>query len=250
MKCLFLISAFICLFFSNTSLACSRFEFGVPISAQFTRADAVFVGKVVKVEFLNGNDDYPKHSKRVHFKVEQNFKGAESSTLNLVIYDWKAMCGLNIKAGQTWIIYAKYDEKDKTFVSNTGNKYNSEEYKEDLEILKTASEGKIDTSISGRLTSFPEYNEYKFEAVEITVEGNGIQKTTNTNADGTFNITSLPAGNYKVKMKLPYKAEITTNLSNVDFNNTEGKTTFLEYEVELKQGDCDYSFFGIFKYSK
>ncbi len=235
--------------FANFLFACSRFEFGVPICANFTRADAIFVGKAIKVEDLTGKDDYPDDWLRVQFKVQQNFKSADNPTFTLVINDWRSACGLEIKKGQTWIIYANYDDKNKTFESNIGSKYNPLEDKEDLEILKKASERKTDTTISGRLISYGTY-EYTYEAVEITVEGNGSRQITTTNADGTFNISSLTAGNYKIKMKFPFHASVSFIIPNLKYVSTEGIPTFFEYEVELKRGDCDYSFFKIFRYSK
>ena len=249
MKNLFWLSVLIFVFLINISFACTRFEFGVPIQAEFTRADAVFIGKVVKVEDLTGKDDYPDKWLKVQFKIQQNFKSAESPTFTLVTNDWRAACGLKIKTGQTWIIYAHYDDEDKIFRSNIGNKYNSLEDKEEVELLKLASERKTDTTISGRLISDGGYP-YKHEAVEITVEGNGNQQTTTTNADGTFSISSLTAGNYKVKMKFPFRAFLEHRVSDEKPVYTEGTPTLFEYEVKLKQGDYDYSFFEIFRYSK
>ncbi len=249
MKNLFWLSVLIFLVFINISFACTRFEFGVPIQAEFTRADAVFIGKAVKVEDLRGKDGNSNNWLKVQFKVKQNFKGAENPTFTIVTNDWRAACGLKIKKGQTWIIYAKYDE-DKIFRSIIGNEYNSSEDKEEVEILKLASERKTDTTISGRLTLFGGFP-YQHEAVEITVEGNGTQQTTTTKADGTFTISSLMAGNYKVKMKFPFHASILdARDSDEKPVYTEGTPTLFEYEVKLKQGDYDYSFFEIFRYSK
>ncbi len=250
MKNLFWLSVLIFAAFINISFACSRFEFGVPIQAEFTRADAVFIGKAVKVEDLTGKDDYPDNWLRVQFKIQQNFKDAENPTLTLITNDWRAACGLKIKKGETWIIYANYDNEDKTFSSNIGSKYNLIKDKEEVEILKTASERKTDTTISGRLISYGAY-EYKYEAVEITVEGNGNQQTTTTKSDGTFSVSSLTAGNYKVKMKFPFHASILDSRNSDEKPvYTEGTPTLFEYEVKLKQGDYDYSFFEIFRYSK
>ncbi|MCA1624826.1 MAG: carboxypeptidase-like regulatory domain-containing protein [Acidobacteria bacterium] len=235
--------------FTNVSFACSRFEFGVPICAQFTRADAVFIGKAIKIEDLTGKDDYPDNWLKVQFKVQQNFKGAKNSIFTLITNDWRAACGLKIKKGQTWIIYANYDDEDNTFVSNIGYKYNPKEDKEDLEILNAASERKTNTTISGRLISHGAY-EYKYEPVEITVEGNGSRQTTTTNVEGTFKVSPLTAGNYKVKMKFPFHASPNFVIPNLKYVYTEGTPTFFEYEAELKLGDCDYSFFEIFRYSK
>ena len=239
-------------FFNNASLACSRFEFGVPTCAKFTRADAVFVGKAIKVQDLKRNNDY----RRVKFQVQQNFKGAENLIFTLITNDWRAACGLDIKKGQTWLIYAYYDDKSKSFRTNTGNKYNVDEDnkynvdedKEELQILKTSSEGKTDTTISGRLISYGTY-EYKYEPVEVSVEGNGNRQTTKTKDDGTFSISSLTSGNYKVNFKFPFHASVLYTVK-LKSNYTEGTPTFFDYEVELKQGGCDYSFFEIFRYSK
>ncbi len=249
MKNLFWLSLLISVAFINISFACSRFEFGVPIQADFTRADAVFIGKAVKVEDLTGKDDYPDNWLRVQFKVQQNFKGAENPTFTIITNDWRAACGLKIKRGGIWTIYANYDDEDKVFRSNIGSKYNPLEDKEDVEILKIASERKTDTTISGRLISYGAY-EYNYEAVEITVEGNGSQQTTTTKSDGTFSISSLAAGNYKVKMKFPFRASLEYRISDKNPIYTDGIPTYFEYEIRLRQGDYDYSFFEIFRYSK
>lgn len=245
MKCLFFLPILFLTAFTNVSLACSRSEFGVPICAEYTRADAVFVGKAVKIEDLTGKDDYPDNYKRVHFKVQQNFKRAENSTFAIVTSDWRAACGLKIGKGQTWIIYAYYDAESKTFKSDTGYKF-EEKYKEDLKILKAASEGKSDTTISGRLTSFADFK-YKYEAAELTIEGNGSRQTITTNAEGVFNINVLSAGKYTIKMKFPFKADFVANIQDLKYDNSEGTQTYLQYEVELKQGDCNYSFFEVYK---
>jgi len=249
MKNLFWLSVLLFLVFINISFACTRFEFGVPIQAEFTRADAVFIGKAVKVEDIKGRDDSPNDWVKIQFKVQQNFKGAENPTFTITTSDWRGACGLEIKKGQTWIIYAKYYDEDKIFRSIIGNKYNSSEDKEEVEILKLASERKTDTTISGRLTLSGLYP-YK-EVVEITVEGNGVLQTTTTQPDGTFTVASLTAGNYKVKMKFPFGASIVYfTISGQKPVFTKELSTLFEYEVKLKQGDYDYSFFEITTYSK
>ena len=244
MKNLFWLSVLIFLVFINISFACTRFEFGVPIQAEFTRADAVFIGKAIRVEHSAGKDDDSNQWSKVHFKIQQNFKGAENPTFTIVTNNWRAACGLKIKKGQTWIIYAKYYDEDKIFRSNIGDEYDPLEYKEEVEILKLASERKTDTTISGRLTLSGLYP-YK-EAVEITVEGNGVRQTTTTQPDGTFSVASLKAGDYKVKMKFPSGASVIYFiLSGQKSAFAKEMSTLFEYEVKLTQGDYDYSFFEI-----
>jgi hypothetical protein len=249
MKNLFWLSVLLFLVFINISFACTRFEFGVPTQAEFTRAAAVFIGKAIKVQYSAGKDDDSNQWSKVHFKIQQNFKGAENPTFTIVTNNWRAACGLKIKKGQTWTIYAHYDDEDKIFRSNIGNEYNPLEDKEEVEILKLASERKTDTTISGRLTLSGLYP-YK-EVVEITVEGNGIQQTTTTKPDGTFSVSSLTAGNYKVKMKFPSGASIVYfTISGQKPVFTKELSNLFEYEVKLKHGDYDYSFFEITTYSR
>jgi hypothetical protein len=247
MKNLFWLSILIFSFFINISFACTRFDLSVPIQAEFTRADAVFIGKAVKVEDIKGRDDSPNDWTKIRFKVQQSFKGAENPIFTITTSDWRGACGLKIKKGQTWIIYANYNDEDKIFRSIIGNKYNLLEDKEEIEILRLASERKTNTTISGRLGSFM-YIPYQHEAAEITVEGNGIQQTTTTKPDGTFSVASLTAGNYKVKMKFPFNASISY-YSNSDgkFVYSKGISTLFEYEVILNQGDHDHTFFEITK---
>ncbi len=234
--------------FLNVSYACTRIDYNVPIQAEFTRADAVFIGKAVKTEDVKGRDEDSSDWMKIRFRVQQNFKGAETPTFTIMTSDWRGACGLNVKKGETWIVYANYDE-DKVFRSIVGKKYDSSENKEEIEILKLASEGKTDTTISGRLGSFM-YVPYQYEAAEITVEGNGIQKSTTTGSDGTFSITSLTAGSYRVRMKFPFDAFVTF-YSGSDQKIVHSKRSALfEYEVRLNQGDQHHSFFEIGKYSQ
>ena len=144
MKNLFWLSFLIFSVFINISFACTLIEFGVLIQAEFTRADAIFIGKAVKVEDRKGRDDSPNDWVKVQFKVQQNFKGAENPTFTITTSDWRGACGLKIKKGQIWIIYAKYYDEDKVFRSIIGNEYNLSEDKEEVEILKLASERKTD----------------------------------------------------------------------------------------------------------
>jgi hypothetical protein len=156
---------------------------------------------------------------------------------------------LKIKKGQTWIIYAHYDDQDKIFRSNIGNEYNPLEDKEEVEILKLASERKTETTISGQLTSFLSLP-YQHEAAEITIEGNGIQQTTTTKRYGDFSVNSLKAGNYQVKMKFPFNASVSYYPgSDWKFVHGKGVSTLFEYEVKLKQGDYDYKTFEITRHS-
>src|SRR4051794_30223412 len=70
--------------FTGVSMACKSAGFGVPPCALWTRADAVFSGKVLKIEGVAKGEDFPEGSKKIRFQVLQNFKGADNPTFAVV----------------------------------------------------------------------------------------------------------------------------------------------------------------------
>ena len=246
-KSLIFLTVVILTIFSESLFACSRSEFGVPVCAEFTRADAVFIGKAVKVEYGTEDDD---GGRRVQFKVQHNFKGAENPIFNLVTSDWRAACGLRIKKNQTWIIYANYNNDRKIFISYVGAKY---ETKKDTKVedLKAELQNNFNGEVSGKLVSYGGLDKYIYNPAELTIEGNGIRQIINTNSEGEYKFSLLNPGKYKIQMKFPFRASlIFFESKNTKYSFKEDFPSLLEYEVELNQGDCDFHFFEVFKYSK
>jgi hypothetical protein len=231
--------------FTDVSLACSQTESGVPVCANFTRADVVFSGKVLKVENVSGKEDLPEGARKIRFQVLQNFKGADNPTFTLISVNAKASGGLDIKSGQTWIIYANNDIVVKSFAEFRGVKLDPKAASEELETLKNIAAGKSEMTISGQMTS--QNGKYVDEEVEITVEGKGFRQTTKTDADGAFNFVMPSDGKFKIEMKFPYKASLVWNDALLGTSLTEGIPTVFKYDVTLNQGDCNFSFFEVLK---
>ncbi len=139
--------------FTNITFACFQTETGVPACAYWTRADAVFSGKVLKVENASKSEDLPEGSRKVRFQVLQNFKGADNPTFSLVTADAKNGGGLEIKSGQTWIIYAANDIVLKSFTAFRGIKIEPKLANDELETLRSVIGGKTEAAISGRFVS-------------------------------------------------------------------------------------------------
>ena len=235
------------LIFSCTdfSFGCAPTESGVPVCAYFTRADAVFSGKVIKVETVPKTEDFPVGGHKIRFQVLQNFKGADNPTFTLITADWKTACGLNAKTGQTWIVYARNDIVIKSFQDFRGVKIEPKEPGTELETLKNIIAGKSATAISGQLASNGENGKYSDEAAEITVEGKNYKQTQNTGADGFFDFPVPSEGKYKVEIKFPFEANLIWNDGLLGTFYTKGNPTFFKYEVSLGDGDCVYSFFEV-----
>lgn len=244
---LILLAFLIFIAFANISIGCPRTEFGVPACAYFTRADAVFSGKVLKVENVSGKEDLPDGSRKVRFQVLQNFKGADNPTFTLITVGSKTADGLNIKAGQTWIIYSINDIVVKSFSAFRGVKIEPKEMSEELESLKNIIAGKTETAISGQLASDSQIGKYIYEAVEITVEGKNFRQTTKTDRDGAFNLSVPSDGKYKVEMKFPFDASLIWDDGLLGTSFTEGEPSIFKYDVSLNDGDCHFSFFEVLR---
>ncbi|MEP6901145.1 MAG: hypothetical protein ABJA66_05305 [Actinomycetota bacterium] len=243
MKTCFILLLFLIVTIADVSFGCSRTESGVPVCANYTRADAVFSGKVLKVEDVPKTEDYPPGGHKIRFQVLQNFKGADNPTFSLITADWKAAGGLNVKTGQTWIIYARNDIVVKSFQDFRGIRLEPKETSAELETLKNIFAGKSATAISGRLTS--QNGKYTDEAVEIKIEGKNYKQTTKTDADGFFDFAVPAAGKYKVEIKFPFAANLVWDEGLLGTAYTADNPTFFKYDVSLGDGDCVYSFFEV-----
>jgi len=233
--------------FTDVSFGCSQTETGVPACAYWTRADAVFSGKVLKVENASKSEDLPAGSQKVRFQVLQNFKGADNPTFSLVTTGAKTVGGLEIKKGETWIIYANNDIVVKSFTAFRGTKIEPKIPNDELETLKSVVGGKTDAAISGRIVSDISNGRYEYEPVEVTVESKGKRLTAQTDSDGAFNISVPSEGTYKVELKFPYRAGLEWNEMLLGASNTEGTPTVFKYEVRLNDGDCNYNVFEVRK---
>ncbi len=229
--------------FTNISFGCSLTESGVPACAYFTRADAVFSGKVLKVESVPKTEDFPVGGHKIRFQVLQNFKGADNPTFTLITANWKTACGLNAKTGQTWIIYARNDIVVKSFQDFRGIKIEPKEPNAELETLKSIADGKSETAISGRLTS--QNSKYTDEAVKITIEGENYKQIENTDADGFFDFPVPSGGKYKIEIKFPFSASLIWDDRLLGTSFAQGNPAIFKYDVSLNDGDCVYSFFEV-----
>ena len=233
--------------FTNIAFGCPQTETGVPACAYWTRADVVFSGKVLQIESAAKSEDLPEGSRKVRFQVLQNFKGADNPTFSLITANAKTGGGLEIKKGETWIIYAANDIVVKSFTAFRGIKIEPKIANDELETLKSVIGGKTAAAISGRIVSDVSNGRYEYEPVEITVESKGKRLTAQTDGDGAFNIFVPSEGIYKVELKIPYRAALKWNEMLLGASNTEGTPTVFKYEVRLGDGDCNYNVFEVLK---
>lgn len=91
--------------YATLALACSCKEPG-PVADELKRSDAVFDGKVLKIETVDG-------TQVVIFEVQAAWKGAEAKQYALSVSPNKFQCDYTFKKGKRYLVYAnKRDPKE------------------------------------------------------------------------------------------------------------------------------------------
>ena len=227
--------------FVRTAAACARAEDGTPVCAHWTRADAVFSGKAVKIEDAPKNEDFPAGARKVRFQVQRNFKGADNPTFTLVTLP---DCGFEIKSGQTWIIYAANDIVVKSFSARRGVRLDPKAPSDEAAALENIATGKSDTAITGRIAPAG-----SGEPVEVVAVANGKSFNARTDAGGNFNLAVAPDASYRVELRFPFRTGLKWADELLNASLAEGTPTIFKYEVRLGDGDCHFSVFEIAKKS-
>jgi hypothetical protein len=231
---------------TGSALGCARAESGAPACADYTRADVVFLGKIVKIEDAAGNDDFPAGSRKIRFQVLSNFKGADNPTISVVTAGAKNDCGLKIKTGETWIVYAGLDQAAKFFREFRGRKVEPKGADSEAETLKAIAAGLTDSVFAGRFATAG--RPYADEKIEVTLRrAGGKSLSAATDAEGAFSFAPLAAGKYRVRLAFPYRASLVWDEYLLNTNFAAGATSLFDYEIELREGDCLYNLFDVRK---
>jgi hypothetical protein len=247
-----------CAYFFNEVHACTCLDYGVPTCSLFASADAVFVGKIQRITSAMGDNDASVQlggvgsiSSRgsgliwVHFTLEHAFKGVSGKIIKALTYRGTS-CDLSVKEGQRWLIFAHRDNETSnlSFGACDGNgaiEKNSPLIAE-LEKLSRHS-GPI--SIRGRVAE-QQFNNVKGAKAVIT--GNGLNLQTVTDDEGSYSFEVPRAGQYTVKVIVPFSASLMRRGDDrpIDEKPEETQTVF-EYSATPSPDECDYQFFDTFK---
>ena len=110
----------ILLFSTGKSFACSCGELEPMSSSDYEKAGEIFIGRVTKIE-----EDRDKWRKKVTFEVIDQFKATQQKT---EISIWTALdgaaCGLNVKEGDKWYIFAQINENEEFVAGLCGRSVN------------------------------------------------------------------------------------------------------------------------------
>lgn len=233
--------------FTESVFACSCYGGEVPGCVRADFADAVFIGKITKIELnpprvvkQEDGDSYTTRTRWIHFDVEHPVKGI-SSLKTKVLTEAASSCRIDgLETGQRWVIFADGSESGTLSIGFCGGSYELSDKSKIAEVLAELTPAKGRQLISGTLGG-----RFSEPGIEITVRGQGQEFKTTTDLEGFRIVVPLP-GKYKVSAVVPYSAKISAFDEEAEFKSTLGETeSTLEYEVELAEGDCLYHMFNL-----
>ena len=243
----------------NQVNACTCLDYGVPTCALFSRADAVFVGKIERITSAMGDKEAGVQlggvgsiSSRgggliwVHFTIEHPFKGVSGETVKALTYTGTS-CDLEVKEGQRWLIFAHRDNETSnlSFGACDGNGAIEKNSPLIAELEKLSKHGGP-LSIRGRVV---EEQHREVKGARAVIKGNGLNLETVTDDDGSYSFEVPKAGSYSVRVIVPFSASLLRFQGDdrpIDEKPEETQTVFA-YSATASPEACDYQYFNTFK---
>lgn len=246
----YLILLLIGLILPGWAYACTRAEEDVPIQAWFTRADAVFLGKVRSIRKLSREEaEEAGGVERVVFKLLVNYKGIDQALVEMLNSGWRTACGVHLKKGQKSVIYAQYDASEKSWKITGGSKHDPDDL-EYLDWLEAAGTGKLDTIISGRILPLGTHTINTYAGTEIVIESGGRRQTILADADGKYSFTGLAPGNYTVRFNFKFQVGLGWLYDKLGPMRYLNDHNSIEYSVRLAKGEHDYRFMEVYRHTR
>ncbi len=250
---------FFCASFFNPVNACTCLDYGVPTCSLFSRANAVFVGKVERITSAMGDKEADVQlggvgsiSSRgggliwVHFTLEHAFKGVSGKTAKALTYTGTS-CDLGVKEGQRWLIFAHRDTDTSNLSFGACNGNGAIEKNSPLIAeLEKLSKHTGPLSIRGRVA------EERYRGVDgarAVITGNGLNLETVTDNDGSYSFEVPKSGPYTVRVIVPFSASLLRFRGDdrpIDEKAEDTQTVF-EYSATASREACDYQYFNTFK---
>ena len=228
--------------------ACTCYASYSPWIADFSEADAAFVGKVNTVTPVKRKRNETFVGDRlVTFEITKAYKGVAQSTRLISLYsDYdSSSCSFGVDSrngpsvGETWIVIANKTETPQLFFGGSCNA--SRKIRSDDQLKAIESEAFKFPQRQGMVGSVVRNYMSLAKDVEITLTGDGINKTVKVDADGYYWFPLEKPGRYSITCRIPFRA---TLISAVLFPTTfeaSGSGTIYSYTADLKEGEYHYN---------
>jgi len=204
-----------------------------PPCAQYSTADAVFIGLVAKISF---RDDNVKKS--IHFNVERAFRGVSGSAAEIVSHG--TSCDYGFTEGNRYLVYAyRNSERNELYTHYCTRTTELSNADADMAYLNELSKRVQPMQIIGILAD----GDKRLQRISIVARNGDRDYRTRSDQQGWFKLIVPRSGNYRVRMFLPLYADVVGTWAELDQikNRVVTKRSIaLEYEVVLEPGKCAF----------
>jgi hypothetical protein len=206
-----------------------------PPCAQYSSADAVFVGAVTKIKPTAKN-----LQQIISFTVERGLVGVNSSNAELV--NDMHSCRYDFKEGEKYLVYAYRNwnspgnELYTHYCTRTRELSNAVV---DLAYIKTLSEKGPQLQILGVLAD----GDKRLRKVRVSASSAGRHYRSFSDNDGWFKFMVPRPGRYRVSILLPPYSDVVGTKEELDQISNRVRTrahTLLEYDVAVAPGKCAF----------
>lgn len=216
--------------------ACSCFGPGTPCES-YGAASAVFAGTAISVrravEPKPGPVQPINYERIFKFAVDQSYLGVAGTEVEISTGSGGGDCGYNFRIGERYLVYAhSYGDRLATGICTRTKPFANAN--EDLTFLGNLSSAPSGATIYGQLvrgnpsqndsTSFP-------SGIIVTIDGSSGKREIRVDAQGRYRVAGLPAGKFKVTLKLPDDTLFTARLEQ-EINVADRGCASVPYYVE------------------
>jgi hypothetical protein len=212
--------------------ACNPVE--TTICQAYSRSDAVFVGRLLKMDEVPGSS-IPRIE--AQFSVKRIFKGTPKpvETVRFIAGD----CGTRLPAiGAEYFVYE--DPKDRDwFIANRTTSLRTAT--EDVRYAEGLSEKKPVFTVGGWIAGL---SESELKKVILSVQEGNKTRRVSIDKVGFFEFVSHKNIAYKVNVLVPYSATFTTTNLGAVF---QSYGNLLTYTIQFRPNECDWREIEVYK---
>jgi hypothetical protein len=227
---------------ADAAFGCSCVGYSGPCEA-YDRAEVVFVGPVREIsetttELGAGAERMKFPARLVRLGVEERFKGVDTPELVVRTGLGGGDCGFQFEKGERYLVYASRTSAGLQLETNICTRTRAvTRAKDDLDYLRTLPASRLTSRISGSVELYAhDAGKRGWHLVRplpgITVVTDGVRGhyETVTDAEGYYKLVGIPAGEYRIKARLP--AKMTTRDSERQVKLSENGCAELSIAVE------------------